>query len=373
MIDLTTLKSANPIEDEGQIIERVIEADETWRKSNPRHAAWGLSGTQVMVSSERVVVTKRSSAAVAPTENLDAAAVRALIERRGLDVAAGDEGRILSYWASDDRKDRHGDRVQQNWVMDDFSRNPIMLHGHQWEAPPIGSVIDWKTMRRQEPDYAGDALKLTTLFATREQYCFADTIYRLSSAGIMRSGSVGFLPGRVIEVKDKKERDELGLGPNGLIFDQNGLIEWSIVSVPANPGAHRNFATAKSAGLLLASDVQVIRELARRQAPDETTWRELDRATVSAWKSLFPETRVPEHRDPTQPVEQEVSSRAAVSVVESLRELFVEVRDSLNQQKQVLSDIRDHLEERPVEDASDEHEVVVEEDPFRVLSYMSGK
>lgn len=209
--------------------------------------------------------------------------------------------RAAAWWASDERVDRHGDIVEQTWKFDEYEQNPVMLFSHEWGLPPIGGVIDYQVRTRYEGGgYNGPSLHLVGLFATQEQWEWADTIYRLQKARFMRAGSVGFLPGTVINVKDKEERSKLGLGEWGMIFTDNMLIEWSPCSVPANPGATgipTVIAPMKAAGLLRPGDLQVLREYKRRQLEptrDNKRWLNEDAVLVTFWRLFFPEVKTPE-------------------------------------------------------------------------------
>jgi len=251
---------------------------------------------------------------------IDAAALRTAVEQSGLPWEEGYEDRVIPWWASDQRVDRHGDIVEQSWDFSEFDNNPVVLYGHNWEAPPIGNVIGREIKNRRDKDYSGPALRLMPLFATKEQYPAADVIFRLAKARFLRTGSVGFMPGEIIRVDDKDEREKLGLGNRGVVYKNNSLLEWTICSVPANSGAHQVLATAKSKGLLKSDDINVIRELRRREClgdeSPEKSWLDSDNILCSTWYSIFPEIRINCHSDIEKPVlsDESFSSRRSVCV-----------------------------------------------------------
>ena len=161
----------------------------------------------------------------------DVPALRTAAEGCGLPWEDGYENRVIPWWASDQRVDRHGDIVEQSWDFGEFDKNPVVLYGHQWESPPIGSVIGKEIRNRRDKDYSGPALRLMPLFATKEQYPAADVIFRLAKARFLRTGSVGFMPGKIIHVDDDDEREELGLGKRGVIYADNSLLELSLIHI----------------------------------------------------------------------------------------------------------------------------------------------
>jgi len=149
---------------------------------------------------------------------------------------AGTE-RTRTYVFSDERVDRHGDIIMaKGWDVDAFAAvsGPI-LWGHNHSAPPIGK----SSKPKLETIEGFRAITGNVTFAEAEVNPDADLIWRLIDAGFLKTGSVGFKP---IEAKDGDELDDkmrtkLGLGRYGVLFLACELLEFSIVSVPANPGA----------------------------------------------------------------------------------------------------------------------------------------
>jgi hypothetical protein len=199
--------------------------------------------------------------------------------------------RVMPWWASDERVDRHGDIVLQNWDFKAFATNPVMLYSHEWDSIPIGSVIKWDVMKRRTEDYEGRSLQLLPVFATKDEYDYADTIYRLAKARIIRTGSVGFFTRNVINVADVDERNALGLGPQGMVFDDNLLVEWTVAPIPANTGAVSVIGKAAKSGLVNPQDLNVLREMRRAHSErtKDANWINLDNDLVQMWKSVFPE------------------------------------------------------------------------------------
>lgn len=148
-----------------------------------------------------------------------------------------DKPRTRRYVYSDERVDRHGDVIlAKGWDVDEFAkvRGPI-LWGHNHGAPPIGLS---SRPKRAEIDGVKSLIGDVT-FAEAEVNPDADLIFRLVEAGFLKTGSVGFRPRDAKygdEISDK-ERERYGLSKYGMLYTAQELLEFSIVSVPANPGA----------------------------------------------------------------------------------------------------------------------------------------
>lgn len=150
-----------------------------------------------------------------------------------------EEARTFRFVYSDERVDRHGDIIMaKGWDVVSFAAasGPI-LWGHNHSAPPIGLSSKPKNANVDGiKSLVGDVT-----FAEAEVNPDADLIWRLIDAGFLKTGSVGFRP---IEAKfgdeiSEKERLKLGLSQYGMLFTLQELLEFSIVSVPANPGARQ--------------------------------------------------------------------------------------------------------------------------------------
>lgn len=231
-------------------------------------------------------------------------------------------GRAHPVWSSDQRVNRYGDIDLQNWDFRNYNRNPIVLLSHQWDALPIGASLSHEVKSRQDGDYLGPALRQTMLFATKEMSAVADSVNRLWSAKFLRTVSVGFYAGKVIDVEDNEERAKLGLGKWGLIFDDLELVEVSPCSVPALPSAH-NAAPEQAQG----ADIETIREIIRCEViatPSASHWRSIDTNLRRAWKRLYPDIKVREHSDVEAPTTFEEASgdRSTNDLLEEMNKAF---------------------------------------------------
>jgi phage head maturation protease len=113
--------------------------------------------------------------------------------------------------------------------LEDYQRNPIVLFGHNQDRP-VGKAL-WikadadgvvaKTQYTSRPDgYDGEWLP--------------DFVWSMVQADVLRGKSIGFLP---LEIRDP-EPDELEANPGlDAVISRALLLEYSVVSVPSNPGA----------------------------------------------------------------------------------------------------------------------------------------
>lgn len=257
--------------------------------------------------------------------------------------------RVIPYYASDERPDRHGDIVAQDWNFDNFAKNPVVPFGHDWSAPPIGNSIGWEVVDRKDDDYTGPALLLHNLFAPADVWPFADSIFRLVSSGFLKSSSVGFYPLEILRVEDPSERSELGLGPWGVIYMRSELVEHSVVTVPANPGA---VSLLRQAENLLPHDYFAILELARQGTRagqnTEKDWSAFKSVLRTNWSQMF-KMLPPDHTELDVPVALTYDGlQDAVNEVQRL------VRGLGDQLKEVQERVEDVVDMRDREESDDE-------------------
>lgn len=113
--------------------------------------------------------------------------------------------------------DRDNDTVSPTgWHLDNFRKNPVMLYAHDYTSLPIGKCTEVKV----------DSGKLVAT-ATFADHPMAETVLRLVDGGFLNATSVGFRPIRY-EINEERR---------GLDFEEQELLEFSIVPVPANPEA----------------------------------------------------------------------------------------------------------------------------------------
>jgi HK97 family phage prohead protease len=136
------------------------------------------------------------------------------------------EQRTVPFLISTASRDRYGDVIDASgWKLESYLQNPVVLWAHDYSSAPIARAIEVTADRK--------ALRAVDKFATRDQYEFADTVFKLIVGGYIRATSVGFLPLKW-EIEDEGEEDNF-FAP--VHFLEQELLEHSVVPVPANPEA----------------------------------------------------------------------------------------------------------------------------------------
>jgi HK97 family phage prohead protease len=132
-----------------------------------------------------------------------------------------EELREASFVASTAAVDSHDEIVEQDWQLDRYKANPVVLYAHQSRELPIGHCVQVGVVR--------GALECTVRFETAEANPKADQVYRMVKSGSLRAVSVGFIPGDV--------RMETRSGRDVIVLSNNALHEISVVPIPSNPEA----------------------------------------------------------------------------------------------------------------------------------------
>jgi HK97 family phage prohead protease len=128
--------------------------------------------------------------------------------------------RAVDFIISTESVDRMTDVVSLGgWKTANWQRNPVVLWGHDDSIPAIGRGTK---LRIQDKE-----LRSTAIFAERDIYPLADTIFQLIKAKFISAASVGFIP--------LKLRPAGGDRKFGVDFIEQELLEWSVVNIPANP------------------------------------------------------------------------------------------------------------------------------------------
>lgn len=335
-------------------------------------------GTYVKQDDDQITVFKRGRLLAAKRLIPSSKELRRLAKEIDLPWDGELAKRVIPYWASDERVDSHGDIVKQNWDFAEFDGNPILAYSHDWVGPPIGNGLKREVVDRKEGDYDGPALFMLAVFAKRKTYAWADDIFKLVKARVLRSCSVGFFSQKVIDVTDEEERQALGLGQYGYVLDKNMLVELSPTPVGANAGAFSLVSRAKREVGLEASAVDCIRELRRMDAvrglSDADSWKKDDNDLVRMGKLLFPDGEFVAHKDVDEPfTPQEIrrvtrhlrktTKQEDEEMEEKLDALTTLVEEGLLGVTSMLSDIQSMVEEAlDTEEVPDEEEEELETD-----------
>ncbi len=148
------------------------------------------------------------------------------------EVKAAEADRTLIFTISTASVDRMGDTIAvDGWKLDSFRKNPVVLWGHDAELLPVA---------RANKIWVEDAkLKAEALFTPLGMARFNDTVFEMLKQKFLNATSVGFAPLKYAFVDDPERRF-------GIDFIEQELLEFSIVSIPANPEA---LVEARAAGI----------------------------------------------------------------------------------------------------------------------------
>lgn len=189
------------------------------------------------------------------TDNLEAEFGERLVTlrdgRRGLigglrvqvKAASADEP-ILDFIASDETLDRYNEVIKlDGWQLGEYRTNPVVLDSHDYSS--VGKILG----NSIETVIKDGKLRNRVRFATDNP--LGNLAYKMARGGFIRSESVGFIP---VEF-------ERGLGPEepARTYTRQNLLEISLVSVPANPGA--TIGLALKSGALVKRDITDLIEL----------------------------------------------------------------------------------------------------------------
>lgn len=166
---------------------------------------------------------------------LSADQCKKLCESAGVEYMAGYESRVLEYVITDETVDRYGDIVRAKGVQTkNYKNNPVVVRCHQTREFPVGTSLKiWF-------DSSDKTVKAWGMFYDDrvDRTGMSETVFRFASTGAMRMASIGFMPIETHEM-DKEEKQKLGMPSYGVEFTKVDLLEWSPVTVPANPNAGR--------------------------------------------------------------------------------------------------------------------------------------
>ena len=125
--------------------------------------------------------------------------------------------RTIAFTISTGAIDRDMDTIDvSGWDLRAYNKNPVVLWAHDHSALPIAKAT--------EVTRGASRLLAKAEFATHE---FADTVLQLLKDGFLSATSVGFRPTKFAFNEERR----------GVDFQEQELLEWSIVPVPANPEA----------------------------------------------------------------------------------------------------------------------------------------
>ena len=171
------------------------------------------------------------------------------------EITKSDSG--FSFLCSTPSIDRAGDSVAQDFNLDAFMKNPVVLFGHD-HKDPIGKCTSVK--------YENGNLVADIELAPTER---GQEIKQLIDHGTLRAVSIGFAPGQATP-------NEQG----GMDFSANSLMEISVCAVPMNPDALRIKSTNGVEPVSLDCDPHIAELDSTNQPPSENQMETLEIATI---------------------------------------------------------------------------------------------
>jgi len=143
--------------------------------------------------------------------------------------------RILGVPHSTERTDRMGDVIKvSGWSFEDFKANPNLFFSHNTRDLPVGRSLKTRKGRSQS---GLRALLMDEEFHEADLNPEAELVWRMAAAGALPGRSVGFIAHEAKHPETPEEREKLKLGPWGVLYLNQELLESSIVPVPANADA----------------------------------------------------------------------------------------------------------------------------------------
>jgi HK97 family phage prohead protease len=161
--------------------------------------------------------------------------------------ASADGDRTFTFTISSASVDRMGDSIAvSGWKLENYKRNPIVLWSHDGSMLPVGRATSiW---------VQGGRLKAKANLAPAEVSQYAERVRQMILGGFLTATSVGFAPLKYAFSEDPGRK-------YGIDFLEQELLEFSIVTVPANPDALLDAGQldTKAAQARRARDLDLIR------------------------------------------------------------------------------------------------------------------
>lgn len=147
--------------------------------------------------------------------------------------------RMLRFTISTGKPDRDRDVIDpEGWDLRNYKKNPIVMFSHDYRSLPIART---RKIAVEDGKLVADAE-----FASADMNPLAESVFLMLKGGFLSSTSVGFKPKKYVYNEERRGTD----------FQEQELLEFSIVAVPSNPEC---LIEARSAGI----DVEPIRAWAK--------------------------------------------------------------------------------------------------------------
>ena len=164
----------------------------------------------------------------------------------------GSPAAVMDFIASDETLDRYNEVVKlDGWQLDNFRANPVIPDCHDYSS--IGKIL-------------GKALSVAVVnqkLVNRVEFCLANPLgqmaYDMAKGGFLKSQSVGLIPLEWVNGNAAGQPDRT--------YTKCELLEISMVSVPANPGA--TIGMALRSGATTAEHVRNAAEFVKQFCGEE--------------------------------------------------------------------------------------------------------
>lgn len=308
------------------------------------------------------------TANVRTASDSDVASHTRALESLGLPV---DDGRIVPVLISTNKTARDGHRIFDWDVAHYTQRNPVVLWGHDRDAPAIGRapVVTW--------DKGSGELRALAQFAPREINEFGYRIGEMVAAGYVNQPSVGW---ETLDYEEETDPVILREYPWALRINMAQLLEFSVVNVEADTatGFGRSLEQARADGMELSE----IKRYASRKLDmgyHSALLENMARSTKTISTPLqdpeMNETQVRElvaailaERDaPTEPKTRNIDEETLATLgsipdaLESMSDAISNIHGMLSSMQESDDNPVDESDEGPVDEPVEAREVSVEE------------
>lgn len=238
-----------------------------------------------------------------------------------------EQTRTITLQASDFSKDRHGTRLSPTgWNLDNFNANPIIAYMHNAYGDSLCLAPNPDDIIGKGRAYMdGEELMIDITFEPAEINPTAEKVFRKMLFGSLNACSVGFIG----HSGHWGEGDEArGATNETYYYDEQELLEVSIVNIPSNPNALRRSLRESTSSALsyiyraLEGKYRYseIEDMTVREVLDLVEGRDIERAEKAIDTDTEPEPLdEPEQREEPQPeVDEELEELLTLAEAECL-------------------------------------------------------
>jgi HK97 family phage prohead protease len=171
------------------------------------------------------------------------------------------ENREAEFVISTESTDTYGTVFKTSgWDLKRYEKNPVVFYAHRSNSDDPDLLIGTSVVRIED-----NQLIAVARFETADINPLAEKVWQKIQAGTLRMASIGAMPKRG-HWGDQK----LGEDPDVIYFDDQELLEWSIVPIGSNPEALKRESQT----------IEEIRGLIIKDIPETTSPSPLERDGV---------------------------------------------------------------------------------------------